>query len=331
MKPYLYLSGLKKIAKKIKGNENVHVGIRPYGFHGGNVLSLIVYPYLLCKELEKLGKKPKLKFIVSINDYEQDELDGPDIRRYPFNIYPKNTSLQFTRDDSGKKYTADHWQPIIEKSFNNSILKSFPNIKIEFIRNSSLKNHKHFKSLLLETIKNPKKQSQIFAKYSGKEVLRDPIKYAGVVCPKCKKTHGDTSVIKNKIMWICSSCGYKKIDDYKNFDYWWHHKAMLVSRLKIFKTQITMSGGDHYSEGDFNIRRKLMKIYFEKINEPLMLFCPTLISDDGQKMSKSRRNTHYINAKKLAEICENNFDSEIIIRKDLIEKIKNEKDYNCIF
>lgn len=83
MKPYLYLSGLKSLAKKIKGNENVHIGIRPYGFHGGNVLSLIVYPYLLCKELNKLGKKPKLKFTISINDYEQDELDGPDIRRYP--------------------------------------------------------------------------------------------------------------------------------------------------------------------------------------------------------------------------------------------------------
>ena len=93
MKPYLYLPGLKKLVKKLRGNEKVHFGIRPYGFHGGNILSIIVYPYLLCKEFEKRGKGAKFNFTVSINDYEQDELDGPDIRKYPFNVYPKNTSL----------------------------------------------------------------------------------------------------------------------------------------------------------------------------------------------------------------------------------------------
>jgi len=89
MKPYLYLAGLKKLAKKLKGNEVVHIGIRPYGFHAGNVFSLVVYPYILCREIEKNNKNAKLKFKISINDYEQDALDGPDFRKYPFNIYPK--------------------------------------------------------------------------------------------------------------------------------------------------------------------------------------------------------------------------------------------------
>ncbi len=29
MKPYLYLNGLKKLAKEAKGNEVIHIGIRP--------------------------------------------------------------------------------------------------------------------------------------------------------------------------------------------------------------------------------------------------------------------------------------------------------------
>ena len=92
-----------------------------------------------------------------------------------------------------------------------------------------------------------------------------------------------------------------------------------------------MSGGDHYSEGDYNIRRKFMQKYFRKFNEPVMLFCPTLIAKDGQKMSKSRNNSEYVDIKKLIEIASSNYESEIIISDNLIKKVKNEKEYNCIF
>lgn len=332
MKPYLYLAGLKKLAKKLKGNEVVHIGIRPYGFHAGNVLSLVVYPYLLCKELEKNNKKAKFKFKISINDYEQDALDGPDFRKYPFNIYPKNSSFQFMSDEAGCcKDVVDHWQPIFEKNILN-IKKTFPKITVDFVRNSSLKNKYYFKSLLLKTLKNPEEQAEIFAKYSGKEVLKSPIQYAGIICTKCKRAHGKTTVYSLKrIIWKCNECGFDKTDTYKSYDYWWYHKAMLTARLKILKVQIAMSGGDHYSEGDYNIRRKFMRKYFRNFKEPVMLFCPTLVAKDGQKMSKSRNNSEYADIKKLIDVAETNFGDEIKISDSLIKKIKNEKEYNCIF
>ncbi len=327
MKPYLYLSGLKKLAQELKGNERVHFGIRPYGFHGGNLLSIVVYPYLLCKELKRLGKTPKLRFTLSINDYEQDELDGPDIRKYPFNIYPKNTSLQFTKSTcSCCTYIADHWQPIIEGCFKKSVIKDFPLVTINLVRNSYLKEKTHFKRLLLETIKNPVKQSKIFKKYSGHDVLQTPIKYAGVICPKCRSAHGDTIVIKNKISWECHKCNHKVISAFKYFDYWWYHKAMLTARLKIFKTEVTMSGGDHYSEGDYNVRKTFMKTYFKEFKEPKMLFCPTLQAFDGQKMSKSRKNTCFINHLKLIDICEKTTESIIRVSDDMVANV-DEKEY----
>jgi len=89
MKPYLYFSGLKRLAKEINGDEIVHIGIRPYGFHAGNAMALVVYPYLLCKYFEKEKRVARFRFIISINDWEQDCLDGPDPLEYPFNIYPK--------------------------------------------------------------------------------------------------------------------------------------------------------------------------------------------------------------------------------------------------
>ena len=56
------------------------MGIRPFGFHAGNLLSLYVYPYLFCEEVQENGKPVNFTFFCSINDYEQDELDGPDTR-----------------------------------------------------------------------------------------------------------------------------------------------------------------------------------------------------------------------------------------------------------
>lgn len=172
--PYLYLNGLKRLAKEMTGCEVVHLGIRPYGFHAGNAMALVVYPYLLCKFLEDLGKVPKLQFVVSINDWEQDALDGPNYMRYPFNIYPKNTSLQFTPDEDGCcESIVDHWQPIIESNLRKS-KKRFPHISFRFVRNSELIIEPYCKELLLETIKNPADQLEIFKEYSEKEVLSDP-------------------------------------------------------------------------------------------------------------------------------------------------------------
>lgn len=71
MKPYPYLNGLRELVEEISGTEKIHAGIRPYGFHAGSVMALVVYLYLLCKFLENIGKEPKLKFFVSENDWEQ--------------------------------------------------------------------------------------------------------------------------------------------------------------------------------------------------------------------------------------------------------------------
>lgn len=45
---YLYLDGLETLAREVRGDENIHIGIRPYGFHAGNNLALVAYPYILC-------------------------------------------------------------------------------------------------------------------------------------------------------------------------------------------------------------------------------------------------------------------------------------------
>ena len=172
MKPYLYFGGLLKLAKDAKGTEVIHTGIRPYGFHAGNVMALIVYPYLLCKYLEKEGKEAKFKFVISINDWEQDALEGPDYHRYPFNIFPKHTILRYVSDKRGCcRSVVEHWGPIIERNVK-MIKTKYPKVSFRFIKNSELVSKKICKELLMETLVNPRAQLNLLKKYSGKKVAR---------------------------------------------------------------------------------------------------------------------------------------------------------------
>ncbi|MDO8571508.1 MAG: hypothetical protein Q7R79_02420, partial [bacterium] len=226
--------------------------------------------------------------------------------RYPFNIHPKNTSLQFIPDDFGCcSSIVEHWQPIIQKELN-ILKKDYPHLSFNFVRNSSLKNKIPFKRALIDTLINPQSHATIFKKYSGKEVLESPIKYAGIICPKCRRAHGDTVVISSKkIQWKCLDCNHKTEGPYEKYNYWWYHKAMLASRLRIFNIKVAMSGADHYNEGDYNVRRHFFRKYFPNFPEPVMLFCPVLIARNGQKMSKSRNNTESVNVQKLIKVLEN--------------------------
>jgi len=331
MKPYLYYQGLKKIVRESRGDETVHVGIRPYGFHAGNTMALIVYPYLFCKYLEDAGKEPRLKFIVSLNNWEQDALDGPDYRKYPFNIYPKTTSLQFAPDEAGCcKSVAAHWEPIIKKRVL-FLQKRFPNISVKFIENSDLIDYPFCKELLIETIKHPEKQADIYRKYSRMQVLSSPIKYAGAICYTCRSAHGETEVVeRSKIIWKCDDCKAFKKGSFKEFNYWWYHKPMLIARIKIFKVDITLSGGDHFNEGDFKIREIFIRKYAPGMREPKMMFTPTVIALDGIKMSKSRNNAAFTDAERLIEIMDGYKGKEFAITRGLIRSELDEKDYSNI-
>jgi len=80
MKPYFLHQGLLELAPTLEGGENIYLGVRPYAFHAGNIVAMVIYPLLLCEEVEKLGKKAQFSFFVFINDWEQDRLAGLDTK-----------------------------------------------------------------------------------------------------------------------------------------------------------------------------------------------------------------------------------------------------------
>jgi hypothetical protein len=290
--PYYYYEGVRLLARQFRGDENIYLGIRPYGFHAGNLLTLVFYPMLLCEELKKLGKTPRFNFFVFINDWEQDELDGLDPKKYPFNIYPKNTTLQYLNNHLGGK-VLDIWFPVIN-SHVSIIQKSYPDTHIELVKNSDLKHNPRMKYYLLETIKRPEELGNLFQKNSEHVVLDSPRSYAMAVCPVCQKSRGFSRVSiskgKDYIVHKCEICKHEIVEDYEYFDYWFYHKPLAIPRLEIFKIDLCITGSDHLKEKDFGIRNELIRFFGAKIKPFKTLYAPLVLGPDGNKMGKSHKN-----------------------------------------
>lgn len=290
MKPFFYYQGLEKLSDILRGDENIYLGIRPYGFHAGNKLTLTVYPYLLCELIEKKGKTPQFKMFLFINDYEQDKLDGPDPQLYPFNIYPLQTTFQHTPDPNGCcPSIVDHWQPIIEKEIKY-INTHFPKVQVIAIRNSQMKTDPVFKDILMKTISEPHTIKDILKTNSAKLVLDTPVSFAKVICPNCRLAQTQTvDSTPDTINYTCDICKISAVARYEDNDYWFYHKILAVPRIDICKIDLCITGSDHYNEGDYLIRQELIKKFSPNTKLPLTLYTP-VVTSNGKPMGKSKGN-----------------------------------------
>ena len=316
MKPYFFHDGIKVLAEKFKGTENIYLGIRPYGFHAGNQLPFMVYPMLLCQEIEKLGKKASFTFYVFINDWEQYQLDGPDPKRYPFNIYPLGSTFQYTKLPGDQQTgIVDHWHPIIENAVRESLSK-FPSVSVKSVRNSDMKQMGEMKRILIETIKNPNLVADVLAEHTNTTVLPTPRIYALAVCPKCQQVNGHSEVLTDgSISHQCDACKQKSNGSYEDFDYWFYHKPLALPRISIFNIDLCITGADHYREGDFIVRQKLFESYKLKNKLPLTLYTQTVYGKDGQVMGKSKKNDVYLDPKYLYQKVINNNSDKLLLEE----------------
>lgn len=291
---YLYLDGIQQLAKEVKGDERIYTAIRPYSLHAGNVLSIVAYPYLLCEAVKARGIEPRFELAVSINDWEQDQLIGPDIHKYTFDAKPLHTTIAHAVDADGKSMV-EKWQPHIENEVNK-IKKSFPHITIRYIRNSSLKDHPLMKLALLNTIQNYKQHKELLLRVTNRPTLNMAMRFANALCSRCLDANTNTSIIENTLLRTkCDKCGKEEERQYEECDFWLYHKQLFPPRLAIIDFQITISGADHFLQGDFQARKALYEYIYNKPMPPVkMAFAPLLLASDGEKMSKSRKNDFYV-------------------------------------
>lgn len=288
---YRGADGIRRIAERLAGNETIHVGIRPFGLHAGNVLGIVAYPHLLCRVAQDIGKIPKFRLIVSINDWEQDAPSGPDPVRYPYNIVPRETTLQFSAVVDGQS-VVDRWEPRIRAAYA-PFLAEFPSVGVEFRRTSRLRRDHRLAPFLAKTLGRAGQIAHCLAKHSTHEVLTDgPTLFASVVCPACRAARGDTRFRADgsTVFFRCTACAWTDERTFLDFDWWWHHKPMFLARWYLWGVDVAVSGGDHLVDGDADIRDVLRQIFELEERELLMLFAPLLVDRSGVKVSKSARN-----------------------------------------
>ena len=291
-KAFFYNQGLENLSNSMKGNENIYLGIRPYGFHAGNKIPFLVYPYLICKHLEARGIAPALKLWLFINDWEQDAFDTTvvDNSQHPFNVIPKFTTFQFTGYADGGGGIVDYWETEIIQSVL-LLKKHFSGIQIRTVRNSHMRDNPAMKDVVLKTISNPQLVRNVLQQATGKIILDTPLSYCKPICPKCRAAKTESTVHgEDEISLTCTHCGLEGSYNYHLLHYWLYHKPLALPRIQEFKIDICITGGDHYREGDFDSRSQLFKAYGMEIPNIRTLYTPTLVGRNGLPMGKSKGN-----------------------------------------
>lgn len=308
MNKFLYYKGLISLSSTLNGNENIYLGIKPSGFHAGNFLTLVVYPLLLCEKMTKRGIEPKFNFFIFLNDWEQDALVGVDKIKYPFDIQPARTTLQYVNKIDSKigKEVKDNKEMIVKNLM--LIKKKYKKVQIIPKLNSEMKNHPIMKKYLIHTISNGGKLAKLFSKCSDKPLCAYNQQYAIAICPKCFFAKGTTLYDNKKdtVVHSCKKCGATTRDAYKNFDYWFYHKPMAVPRLEIYKIDLCITGADHLEENDFDIRENLIKVFGANVKNFATLYSPIVMGKDGKKMGKSNKNAQVPKEKMLLKLAKSN-------------------------
>ncbi|MDD4081932.1 MAG: hypothetical protein PHD05_00960 [Sphaerochaetaceae bacterium] len=334
---FLYWSGLLGLSKSMKGNERVLIGIRPFGFHAGNMLAVLAYPLHLCKNLVEQGKKPRLHFFISINDMEPSSLNYLTVEngeyvykstkemfskkrktknkslkeyKYQYNIFPKSTSFQFTKDLDTGKSVVDIWENKIKEQMK-IIQKQYTSVKVTLVRNSSLKPKKVFRKVIDTMLTKPMVLGKILKENAKTDLVENKLYFTGLICPHCKSAIGKSSINKNKYNFVCNSCGITSTNSYKNSNFWLHHVPLMVPRMALLKPQLIIRGGDHYNANRVKINEVLCKNFFDFDWKLKTLVTPVVVDEVNRKMSKGWGNTINANIESVLD-ASLNYDEQIL-------------------
>jgi hypothetical protein len=307
-KPYLLMEGLDEIAKNFRGNENIFLGIKPYGFHAGNKIPFVVYPMLLCERMLEYGKTPRFNFFVFINDWEQTRFDPKltNLEKHPFNVIPQFTTFQFSKDPA---HDVNYWESVISHSVYD-VKRKYPDVSVRCVRNSAMRDMIVMKDVVLKTIGRPDLLGDIMIDLGFNVHKNFPYTFCNPICPKCFSARTSAEVIgHDDIRLKCPDCGNEGAYNYHILYYWLYHKVLALPRIKTFSIDLCISGMDHYKEKDFHSRNALYKAYGIDMKPTYILYAPSLYGENNMPMGKSKNNCLDISVETLVKMIKNNQNS----------------------
>lgn len=296
---YVSLTGLKNISSILRGDETMGIGIRPFGFHAGNMASIVAYPIILCEMMRLARKEPAFDIHCWLNDIEQHAIIGHD--KDPdhddeANIYPRGTTMQFTPAPGGfEGSVVDYWGPMIQNGVLE-IQRRFPNIRMSFHRTSELKSSPTFEHAVLKAIEHADTIADITQSHLNMPVHR-PAEFVRAICGSCTTPVPRTEATADHLIKTdCPRCGHQAIGPVSSFDWWLMHRVLTMPKLSAVEGgfDIWMMGYDHFQERETPVREILGKLFEIKVKNYTAIHGPLILAPDGRKMGKSNGNVAYV-------------------------------------
>lgn len=307
---FLYREGIDELAETLRGDETIFMGVRPAGFHAGNMLTMVAYPFVLNMQISR-RVEPKFHYFISINDWEPESVVYNADNAYDFRV--EGTSFQYAEDDDGCcKSMADHWEDTIIR--NIRILEQhFPSTSLTFVKNSELRSNPTFLDCLERTLHEENEILKVIGKTVQKYLDADNISLASAICTHCHSGRTKTYLTDRYVEADCSNCDKQSSGRLDELDYWWYHLPMLAPRLAISRADVIIRGGDHYRWNGIEVSWKMLEYFSPSSEMPATLVSPMLLSHDGRKMSKSSKNEIIVEFDKLVRVAEREGGSEVSI------------------
>jgi hypothetical protein len=309
---YFGASGIDSVAQAICGNERINMGVRPVGFHAGNMASTVVYTDLLCKKTFSLGKKVNFHISFCLSDAEQYKAvrhpSSPKNTHYFRDCYPDGKTIQFTMCPQKPNISVvDAWLPVYENALIQ-ISQKWPGLSWNIYRTTDLKKYNAFKTILLTTIEKPDEIATVIEESTGQKVYR-PVDFVRAICPFCKTPVPNTRITPSGLIAIedhkCHNAHGAGEYSYDALEYWTHYIiAILAEWASLDKFDIVIFGYDH--SGCEKAWLSLAKYYGieNKIYDTIRLYAPLILSFDGKKMGKSNYNIRYTSISLLTQFLE---------------------------
>jgi hypothetical protein len=301
-------SGLERLSRLLYGSEKIGFGIRPHGFHAGNMAAIVAYPWLLCERMEKLGITPQFRFDCWINDLESPGIVGSDGSRAtadPVSMLPEEKTFQCTLAPNGfSGNLADYWQPLVE----NAVLQvhqRFPETRVTFHRTSEMTNTKEFAKTVAGAIRHADDIARAAGDMFDQIVYGKP-EFVRPVCPTCETPVKGARVEDNdEISAHCGACETHTIAPADKLRWWTQFRILTVPRMALGRYDVWMMGADHLAENQFGLRSMLADLFKVRQNPCDFLYAPVALADKNSKMGKSNHNATYVPLPPILELLRN--------------------------
>ena len=295
----LFANGLSKLAGRLRGDEVLYSGIRPYGYHAGNRIAVAVYPHLLARLVAARGINPRFVYTITINDIEPLDYDEVEFKVL-------DSTFQFGSDVDADKFEKTIYQDL------EGLRIEFPEVKVRFHRTSAMTETEAFMTIFRAVTVDKHFLLNDFLNHYYADQVNRSAEFAGFICRNChlpcRAEDGPAQVA-----YVCPKCHCKGEAGNIGENYWMFRVPLIAMKLAVVQPNVVFLGSDYLTRRSERLNNNtdldaILRLHarLNMAGEINFALPPILLGNDGRKMSKSLGNLRKYEYDELLLLCAGN-------------------------